>query len=127
MRILRAVLFAVVALTSVAAKAADSPTAMSLRLELFVDDIAESVAFYTSILGFEQLEGNATYTPVKNGGVLLGLGLAGRLPESHYFNPQVQNERRGLGAEIVLEVADIESFFQKVKASGYPILSPLTK
>lgn len=127
MRILRAVLIGVVALASVAAKAADSPAEMSLRLELFVEDIAESVAFYSSILGFEQLEGSATYTPVKNGSVLLGLGLARRLPNYHYFNPQVQNERRGLGAEIVLEVVDIENTFRKVKASGYPILSPLTK
>jgi uncharacterized glyoxalase superfamily protein PhnB len=38
----------------------------------------------------------------------------------------MQAARRGLGVEIVLEVDDVKSFFEKVKASGYKgVLSPL--
>ncbi len=58
---------------------------------------------------------------------MIGLGLAKGLPKQHYFNPELQTGRRGLGAEIVLEVDDIQATFEKVKATGHPILSGLRK
>lgn len=104
------------------------PQGMSLRLELFVTDLEKSIDFYTNVLGFERLKGGADYVPVRSGSVVIGLGLATGLPKQHYFNPEVQKARRGLGTEIVLEVDDVQGFFQKVKASGYKrILSPLRK
>jgi catechol 2,3-dioxygenase-like lactoylglutathione lyase family enzyme len=104
------------------------PQGMTLRLELFVSDMQKSIDFYTNVLGFERLPGEPDYVPVRSGSVLIGLGPALGLPKQHHFNPEVQKSRRGLGAEIVLEVDDVQGFFQKVKASGYQrILSPPRK
>ena len=104
------------------------PRGMTLRLELFVTDMEKSIDFYTNVLGFERLNGQANYVPLRSGSVLIGLGPAAGLPKRHHFNPEVQNGRRGLGTEIVLEVDDVQGFFQKVKASGYMrLLSPLRK
>lgn len=102
------------------------PQGMSLRLELFVSDVEKSADFYTRVLGFERLDGEADYVPVRSGSVTIGLGPAAGLHKLHHFNPEVQNSRRGLGAEIVLEVDDVKSYYEKVKASGYKgKLSPL--
>ena len=104
------------------------PRGMTLRLELFVTDMEKSIDFYTNVLGFERLNGQANYVPLRSGSVLIGLGPAAGLPKRHHFNPEVQNGRRGLGTEIVLEVDDVQGFFQKIKASGYKrLLSPLRK
>jgi len=104
------------------------PQGMSLRLELFVSDLEEAGDFYTKVLGFERLNGDADYVPVRSGTVLIGLCQAATLKNTHYFNPELQKDRRGLGTEIVLEVDDVRAFFEKVKASGYKkISSPLWK
>jgi lactoylglutathione lyase len=104
------------------------PQGMTLRLELFVSDMEKSIDFYTKVLGFERLKGEPDYVPVRSGSVLIGLGPSSKLQKMHYFSPELQTSRRGLGAEIVLEVDDVEGFFQKVKATGYKrILSPLRK
>ncbi len=103
------------------------PQGMTVRLELFVTDMQKSIDFYTKVLGFERLEGQPDYAPVRSGSVLIALGPAAGLPKKHHFNPEVQSDRRGLGVEIVLEVEDVKSLFEKVKAKGYKILSPLRK
>lgn len=104
---------------------APRPQGMSLRMELFVDDLEKSVEFYTKVLGFERLKGSAGYAPVRCGSVLIGLGRASELSSRHYFNPELRTARRGLGTEIVLEVDDLQAFYEKVKATGYAkILSP---
>lgn len=101
---------------------------MTLRLELFVASVDKSADFYTGVLGFERLNGQPSHVPVRSGSVVIGLGPASGLPKNHFFNPQLQEARPGLGTEIVLEVDDIQGFFKKVKATGYErILSPLRK
>jgi lactoylglutathione lyase len=96
-----------------------NPQGMSLRLELFVSDVEKSADFYTCVLGFERLDGESDYVPVRSGSVIIGLGPAAGLPKFHPFNPELQTSRRGLGAELVLEVDDVKSYYEKVKASGY--------
>lgn len=119
------------AVVALAAQNVEPPKAsqqrMTLRLELFVDDLEKSANFYVDVLGFERLPGAPEYVPVRSGSVLIGLGRASALPKRHHFNPEVQTGRRGLGTEIVLEVDDVEASFRRVKESGYEILSPLTK
>ena len=103
-----------------------APQPMSLRLELFVKDFEKSIDFYTKVLGFERQQGEPSYMPVRSGSVVIGLGPASKLPKSHYFNPELKQSRRGLGAEIVLEVDDVQQFHQQVKASGYQgLITPL--
>lgn len=104
------------------------PQGATLRLELFVTDMQKSIDFYTKVLGFERMNGDPDYVPVRSGSVLIALGPAAGLPKKHHFNPEVQNSRRGLGVEIVIEVDNVKSYFEKVKASGYKgNLSPLRK
>ena len=101
---------------------------MSLRLELFVNDLEKSVAFYTNVLGFERLGGEDDYVPVRSGSVVVGLRPAAGLSQRHYFNRDLQTARRGLGTEIVLEVDDIQAFYDQVKqADGKAIKSPLRR
>ena len=103
----------------------DPEKGMSLRLELFVRDVEKSAEFYTRVLGFERAPGDAEYLPVRCGSVTIGLGPAAGLPKGHYFNPELQSSRRGLGAEIVLEVDDVQAAFAKVRASGWKsVLAP---
>lgn len=107
---------------------ASQPRGMTLRLELFVTDLDKSLDFYTNVLGFERMKGGPTYAPVRSGAVVIGLGRVKGLPKQHPFNPEVQTDRKGLGAEIVLEVDDVAAFFKKVEATGYKnIASPLRK
>ncbi len=104
------------------------PQGMTLRLELFVADLEKSVDFYTTALGFERQKGESDYVPLRSGSVLISLGPAKGLPKKHHFNPELQNSRRGLGIEIVLEVDDVKGHFEKAKASKYKqTLSPLRK
>lgn len=119
---------AVVAAQAGEDKAGSKPRGMTLRLELFVTDMEKSIDFYTNVLGFERMKGEPDYAPVRSGSVLIALGRAAGLPKKHHFNPEVQNGRRGLGVEIVLEVDDVKSCFEKVKASGYKgVVSPMQK
>lgn len=95
------------------------PGGMSLRLELFVADLEKSAQFYEQVLGFARLPGQKGYLPVRAGSVVIGLGPAAQLPPGHYFNPQLQTGRRGLGTEIVLEVDDVRAAYQQARKSGY--------
>ena len=57
------------------------PEQMSVRLELFVQDMDQAIAFYTQILGFKILRRDENYASLRNGMVLLGLGPIVKLPE----------------------------------------------
>lgn len=92
---------------------------MTLRLELFVRDLAASVAFYRDALGFELHEKSPTYVEARNGDVLLGIGPQTSLPRGHHFSPQALAGQEGAGIEIVLEVDDVRAGYERVVAAGY--------
>jgi lactoylglutathione lyase len=76
---------------------------MRLRLELFVDDLDASVAFYTGVLGFAVSRRSADYVSLRRGLVTLGLGPIAKLgPTGHHV------AAKGTGVEIVLEVESVE-------------------
>ncbi len=85
---------------------------MRLRIELFVDDLDTSIAFYERVLGFELTRRDERYASLRRGTAVLGLGPAATLPE-HGPGPGFTQERlaanRGAGVEIVLEVEDLEA------------------
>jgi len=98
-----------------------------LRLELFVENMAASVAFYTRVLAFdiERLEPD-DYASLRRGDVVLGIGPVAKLPErGGYFGRNISAHRRGLGVEIVLEVENVDEWHDGVLSSGHPILEPL--
>jgi catechol 2,3-dioxygenase-like lactoylglutathione lyase family enzyme len=99
----------------------------SLRLELFVRDLAEAVAFYRDVLGFTVLDDSDDYVGVRLGGVTFGLGPQDRLPANHHFGAEGLARQKGVGVEIVIEVDDIAALHDRVAASGYPIASGLKR
>ena len=98
-----------------------------LRLELFVEDVGASIAFYTRVLAFEVARHEpGDYASLRLGDVVLGIGPVAKLPgEGGYFGRDISAHRRGLGVEIVLEVDDVDGWRDRVAASGHPILEPL--
>ncbi|GAB1693578.1 VOC family protein [Krasilnikovia sp. M28-CT-15] len=85
---------------------------MRLRMELFVDDLDASIAFYTTLLGFQVDRSTSGYASLRRGQVVLGLGLAANLSEHDASGPGPAWGRldrpRGTGVEIVLELEHID-------------------
>lgn len=100
--------------------------AMRLRMELFVEDLDRAIAFYCGVLGFALLRRDEGYASVGRGDVTLGLGPIAKLPDvgGYFTRPRLQ-ANRGLGVEIVLEAADVAEEFERVRATGYPLLDDL--
>ncbi|MCG3418130.1 VOC family protein [Oceanobacillus jordanicus] len=100
---------------------------MKLRIELFVENLERSMEFYSDVLGFSlPNDTNNSYIPVRKGNVVFGLGEMKELPESHPLKGS-DDQRIGLGVEIVLEVEDVKAIYNKVVAKAYPIQAELTK
>lgn len=80
---------------------------MTLRLELFVDDLSRSLEFYSRVLGFPNVAPRPDgYTPLERGAVRLALNRRAELPHDHPIR-RATHERLGRGVELVLEVDDI--------------------
>lgn len=100
--------------------------AMHLRMELFVEDMDRAIAFYRDVLGFALLRRDEGYASIRRGDVLLGLGPIAKLPDvGGHFTRHKLRANRGMGVEIVLEVADVVAEHERVRATGYPILDAL--
>src|ERR671921_2261061 len=72
---------------------------LGLRLELFVEDMGESISFYRRVLGFEVVrEDPGDYASLRSGDVMLGIGPIAKLPETGgYFTRGIASQRRGPG------------------------------
>lgn len=105
------------------------PEQMSIRLELFVQNTDQAIAFYSHVLGFEVLQRKGGYASLRNGTFILGLSLIAELPEESggYFTRSKLRSAHGLGVEIVLEVDDVHTTYQYVQSCGYSIEEPLQK
>src|SRR5688572_20125354 len=80
-------------------------------MELFVDDLDASIAFYTDVLGFRVDRRDADYVSMRRGTVVFGLGPVAKLPERGAwpgFTRQRLAADRGAGVEIVLELDNVE-------------------
>lgn len=98
---------------------------MTFRLELFVDDMAASIDFYSRVLGFTLGEQHADgYTPMINGDVYLSLNLRANLPDDHPIQTIV-GERVGRGIELVMEVNDIKAMHKRVRSANWPLSGEL--
>ena len=98
-----------------------------LQVELFVDDLAASIDFYTRIAGFviddKQPDG---YTALSNGPVRISLNKHTSLPSDHPIYV-ANGERPGRGVEFVLKVAHLNFLYAHVKAQGWPIRDELVR
>jgi lactoylglutathione lyase len=97
-----------------------------LRLELFVADVAASVAFYRDVLGFTVEREEPDYVPMRLGDVRIAIGAQSGLPPGHHFGPEALGRQKGVGVEIVIEVDDILACHQLAVESGYPLSRSLT-
>ncbi len=90
-------------------------TPIGLRFELFVADVESSVAFYRSTLAFEppQEWSPEGYVPLRSGMVTIGVQHCSNLDPTHHFSPAHLSGPRGVGLEIVLEVADVDLTYAK--------------
>jgi lactoylglutathione lyase len=95
---------------------------MTLRVEIFPDDLDVTVDFYTNVLGFtvtkDERARPGAYVSLQRGSVRIGAARravpdarAGRLPPC--------------GAELVLEVDDVAGERDRVAAAGWPLAEDL--
>ncbi|WP_151770101.1 VOC family protein [Streptomyces abyssomicinicus] len=95
---------------------------MSLRLELFVEDLDAFVGFYTTVLGFSLTEDRRSrpepYAAVARDGVRIGAA-------PQWADVDRAARRVPTGLEIVLEVDDVRAEYERVVATGHPVAEHL--
>jgi lactoylglutathione lyase len=95
-----------------------------LRIELFVDDLNASIAFYTEVLQFRVVRRADDYVSVQRGTVVLGLGPVAKLPkrgDGPGFTRERLHRGKGGGVEIVLELdeaAELDTLYDRCRDRG---------
>jgi lactoylglutathione lyase len=87
---------------------------MTLRVEVFTQDLDRAGRFYRDVLGFEELSRQPRYLWMGRGTARIGIGAT-----TDPIDPAVR--RVPHGTEIVLEVDDIDAEYQRVCATGWPV------
>ena len=87
---------------------------MTLRIEVFAQDIDTAGKFYREVLGFEELSRQPRYLWMGRGAARIGIGTA-----AEPVDPAVR--RVPQGTEIVLEVDDIDAEYERVLSTGWPV------
>ena len=92
--------------------------AVTLRIEIFSDDLDSLVDFYTRVLRFrldrDERAGSPGYVALSRGTVRIGA--AERRQVEH-----LDGRRPPAGTEIVLEVDDVRAELAAVQAAGWPL------
>ena len=90
-------------------------------MELFVDDLDASIAFWRDVLGFRVARRDEGYAGLQRGTVVLGLGPVAKLPPSG-TGPGFTQARlaagKGAGVEIVLAVDDLDAVHRSCRSAG---------
>jgi predicted enzyme related to lactoylglutathione lyase len=97
---------------------------MTLRVEIFPDDLDAFVGFYTDVLGFtltvDRRDAVSPYAAVEHGSVRIGAARAwSRVERGARTVPT--------GVEIVLEVDDVVEVHRRVRMADYPLEQDLTQ
>jgi RimJ/RimL family protein N-acetyltransferase/predicted enzyme related to lactoylglutathione lyase len=96
----------------------------ALRIEVFVADLDAFVDFYTRVLGFGLADDRRT-SESPYAAVSLGTARIGAVQSWGAVDPATRSVPAG--AEIVLEVGDIEAAYRRAADSGWPIAEGLTE
>ena len=90
----------------------------TLRCEIFPSDLDATIAFYSSVLGFDLVRDDrrsaSAYVALARGAVLIGAAARPEIADRSQRRPVV-------GVELVLEVDDLEADRARVAAAGWPI------
>ena len=106
---------------------AEPDSSIALRLELFVADLDASADFYRRVLGFTVgTREPGGYTPMTNGAADIALNRRANLGERHPAHVGA-TDRPGRGVAIILETDDVEAACARVRATGWPLASPLKR
>jgi catechol 2,3-dioxygenase-like lactoylglutathione lyase family enzyme len=89
---------------------------MTLRVEVFARDLEVAGEFYRRVLGFDELNRQPGYLWMGRGTARIGIA---ERPE--VVDPS--SRRVPAGAELVLEVDDLDAEYARVMASGWPVES----
>jgi predicted enzyme related to lactoylglutathione lyase len=95
-----------------------------LRIEIFVEDVERSAAFYGAVLGFERQHESPGYVAMRRGSAAIGIGLARDLPEQHPLKRR-GSEQAGVGVEIVIEVNDVDAAYKAAVDASWPVHGPV--
>lgn len=88
---------------------------MRTSVELFVSDVARSVAFYEA-LGFRIAVQRGDWVLLDLKGARLALqGDARAVAGPHYFSGHIAQEPRGVGVEVPIEVADVDAVLGRAR------------
>ena len=97
--------------------AGEREAGLGLRVELFVRDVARSVAFYRDVLGFEVARTAPDgYTAVRRDGAEVGLNDVARLPDGHPVRPE-PGQSPGRGVELVIMARDVAGAHARAMAA----------
>lgn len=100
---------------------------MHLHIEFFVEDLERSRDFYTAVLGFSVVRQKADgFTELNRGAATVAINDQSMLHPDHPARPG-PGERIGKGAEVVLVTDSLQEVYDHVRASGWPISTPLTQ
>jgi lactoylglutathione lyase len=92
---------------------------MTLRFEIFPDDLDVIADFYQRVLGFslitDQRGAQAAYVSLQRGTVRVGAAARREIPDAHAAR------RPPAGVELVLEVDDVAGERDRVLAAGWPL------
>lgn len=94
-------------------------------VELHVADFEKSLAFYAT-LGFTVVRRWEDWARLDRDGADLVLqGDAYVRGKEHYFTPHMDRSPRGVGVEIVIEVADVDAVHAAAKAAGLRVVKDM--
>ncbi|WP_409522930.1 VOC family protein [Nitrincola sp. MINF-07-Sa-05] len=102
---------------------------MTIRIEIFVQDPDFSTEFYSRILRFNKIKEHSyqggTYIAITNGKVHIGILSQTAVLKDFSAEFSMELRRPPVGPEIVLEVENIEEYYNYVCNSKYPIAGEL--
>lgn len=103
---------------------------MTVRFELFVADTARATAFYRDALGFDVAaefggDDGSSYVELRNGDAIIGVQRGDALEHALPQGEPADFRTPPAGVELVLEVADVEAYHERVRAHGHPVVAGL--
>ena len=98
---------------------------VKLQVNLAVKDLRVSAAFYTETFDFKEVSNNPGYILLQRNALVLGLKTDELLWHPDPGDQPVESLVRGVGIELVLEIADIGPFHAKMQQAGVAIHEPL--
>jgi catechol 2,3-dioxygenase-like lactoylglutathione lyase family enzyme len=100
-------------------------TLAGLSVNLIVRDVAQSIPFYTGVLGLRLLYSDEDYAALERDGARLQLHADHTYAAMPWASRLRDESRRGLGAEIRILGIDPDAAERRARDAGYTVLVPV--